>query len=335
MKPLALGLAVGLCAAGVGHAQHDMEHMHMMRRAANVKLEVQNDEAAHVLTLRLGPLNLPAHAGMNVAQAPALSMTVPFDGWFTGYRPSIVDETGSPQPGRLLHHVAIYNLARADFLCPSKPEHIFGAGGEMTVWPVTPGIGYRVETGDKIRVTTMFHNPTATSYPNVYLQVKIEYQPLDAGGPQLKSVYPAWIDVKECSNSSYDLKPGLNVTSGKFTLQYNGVLVGLGGHLHDYGRELDVVNETRHQEDKLEAALDGQGHIVAIPVHMFPGGFALAQGDVIKVTATYDNPTRNRLPDGAMGIAVGYFLPLDNREMAALRRSAAATKVSSTEGKKD
>src|SRR5579863_5037235 len=127
MKPLAMLLAVGLCAAAPGHAQHDMEHMRMMPRATNVKLDVTNDENAHVLMLRLGPLNLPAHAGMNVAQAPNLTMTVPFDGWFIGYRPSLVDETGNPRPNRLLHHVAVYNLARADFLCPSKPEHIFGA----------------------------------------------------------------------------------------------------------------------------------------------------------------------------------------------------------------
>lgn len=324
MKLITTFLAVGLCAAGMARAQHDMEHMHMMPRAANVKLDVANDERAHVLTLRLGPLNLPANAGMNVAQAPDLNMTVPFDGWFIGYRPGLVNENGEPLPNRLLHHVAVYNLARADFLCPSKPEHIFGAGGEMTNWPVTPGIGYRVEKGDKIRVGTMFHNPTATSYLNVFLQVKIEYQPLDASGPQLKNVYPAWIDVKECGNSGYDLNPGLNVTSGKFTLQYNGVLVGLGGHLHDYGQELDVVNESRHTEDKIKAELDPQGRIIKIPVHMFPGGFALAKGEVIKVTATYDNPTAKRLPDGAMGIAVGYFLPSDDKEMAELRRSDAA-----------
>lgn len=335
MKLVTMFLAVGLCAAGMAYAQHDMEHMHMPARAVNVKLDVANDEAGHVLTLRLGPLNLPANAGMNVAQAPDLNMTVPFDGWFTGYRPSLVNENGEPLPNRLLHHVAVYNLARADFLCSSKPEHIFGAGGEMTNWPMTPGIGYRVEKGDKIRVGTMFHNPTAINYPQVYLQVKIEYQALDAGGPQLKNVYPAWIDVKECGNSGYDLNPGLNVTSGKFTLQYTGVLVGLGGHLHDYGQELDVVNESRHKEDKIKAELDAQGRIIKIPVHMFPSGFALAKGEVIKVTATYDNPTGKPLRDGAMGIAVGYFLPADDNEMAALRRTDATKEVSSAVGKRE
>jgi hypothetical protein len=329
MKKLAKILGFSVCVVALAKAQeHDMEqmhNMHTMQRATNVKLEVQNDQAGHVLTVRLGPVNLPALAGMNVAQAPDLVMTVPIDGWFTAYHPSLVDDEGKPVPGRLLHHVAVYNLARADFLCPSKPEHIFGAGGEMNDWPLTPGIGYRVAPGEKILVATMFHNPTDKSYPKTYLQVKIEYQPAAAGGPELKSVYPTWFDVKQCGNSSYDLKPGLNVTSGEFTMRYDGVLVGLGGHMHDFGRQLHVEDVTHNQDIAvLNAKLDAQGRMIGIPIALFAekGGVPLTKGEVVKVTATYDNPTGKPLPDGAMGIAVGYFLPSDNNVMAALERSA-------------
>jgi len=318
-------LAVVFGAVGLAGAQHDMQHMgHMhMARAANVKLDLQNDEAGHVLTLRLGPLSLPANAGMNVAQAPDLTTTVPVDGWFTAYHPRLVDAAGTFLPGRLLHHVAVYNLARADFLCPRKPEHIFGAGGEMTDWPVLPGVGYRVEKGDELLVSTMVHNPTAEGYPGVYLEVRIEYQPLVADGPRLTNVYPAWFDVKQCGNSSYDLAPGRNVTSGEFTLSYDGTLIGLGGHLHDYGRELRVEDVTRQAEiATLQAKLDPQGQIMGVSMVQFPEhrGFALARGDVVKVTATCLNPTGTPLPDGAMGIAVGYFLPGDENTLAALKR---------------
>ncbi len=34
------------------------------------------------------------------------------------------------------------------------------------------------------------------------------------------------------------------------------------------------------------------------------------------MTASYDNPTGQRLPHGAMGIVVGYFLPDDDARMA-------------------
>src|SRR5438105_6491890 len=176
-------LSVGFCLALLSLdvlAQH--EHMAMHHAAAPVRLEVKDNTAAGTLTVRLGPLNLPAHAShVDVAQPSPQFLTIHFDGWLIAYHPRLTDQAGAAIPGRLLHHVAFYNTSRADFLCPNKQEHIFGAGGEMNDWPATPGFGYRVRPGDRIRVTSMFHNPTATSYPAAYLEVRMEYR--TAGSP--------------------------------------------------------------------------------------------------------------------------------------------------------
>jgi len=61
-----------------------------------------------------------------------------------------------------------------------------------------------------------------------------------------------------------------------------------------------------------------------VPVKLFvqEGGYKFAKGDVLKVSATYDNPTGKLLRDGAMGIAVGYFAAADDAKMAALRRNS-------------
>ena len=294
----------------------DMGHMHhmAMHTAAGVRLDVTSDEAQHLFTLRLGPVNLPAHAGMNVAQAPDLSWTVPLDGWFVAYHPRVVDASGNSLPGRLLHHVAVYDKSQRNYLCPQQPEHIFGAGGEMTDWPATPGLGYRVRQGDKILVATMFHNDEAVSYPQTYLEIRIQYQPAVSGGPSLIAVRPVWFSVMECGESAYDLKPGRNVTTGDFTLASSGKLIGVGGHMHDYGRELVLEDATRNQKiATLEARLDADGRLISIPIALFAaaGGLELAKGDDIRVTAIYDNPTGKYLRQGAMGIAVGYLIPED------------------------
>jgi len=55
------------------------------------------------------------------------------------------------------------------------------------------------------------------------------------------------------------------------------------------------------------------------------GGFKFSAGDVLKTSATYDNPTGKLLRDGAMGIAVGYFVPTDSARMSALRRKTPPT----------
>jgi hypothetical protein len=295
-----------------------------MRMSSTAGLAVHNDAAAQVLAVKLGPLSLPAHTDhMQAAQPRPQFLKIPFDGWIVAYHPRLVDGSGQALPGRLLHHVAFYNTARPDFVCPNKQEHIFGAGGEMNDWPATPGFGYPVHAGDRIRITAMFHNPTATGYPAAYLEVRMDYRKAGAAGTPLKSVYPTWLDVKGCGDSGYDLKPGRNVTTGVVSMKYAGILLGVGGHMHDYGRELVLKNLTRGQSvATLPAKIDPAGHILSMPIVLFmqQGGYHVAPGDRMQVTATYNNPTGHLLRQGAMGIVVGYFLPANEQQFAGLHR---------------
>lgn len=316
--------------AAPGSMQH-MHHRGFMQGgmhhavAKGVKLGEKVDEASHTIALRIGPMHLPARTNhRKMPQPPDLTWMVPFDGWLLAYHPKLVDGGGGTVPGTLLHHVAFWNENRPDFLCPNKEEHIFGAGSEMTDWAQLPGFGYRVQKGDEIRIETMVHNPTETAYDEAYLEVAIPY--LKAGGTtSVKSVYPAWMDVQECGDSSYDLKPGKSVHTGTVTVKYSGVLLGVGGHLHDYGKEVKLENATRRETvATLEANLDSAGHLLSMPVKTFfeQGGYRIAAGDTLRITATYDNPARELLRDGAMGIVVGYFLPANDAEIAVLRHAA-------------
>jgi hypothetical protein len=317
---------------------HDMEHMHHggfmqgeMHHAVakGVTLDTKVDAAAHTITLRVGPMNLPSHTShMKMPQPPDLVWEVPMDAWLLAYHPKLVDAAGSSVPGTVLHHVAFWNENRADFLCPNKEEHIFGAGSELTDWAEIPGYGYRVQAHDKIRIETMMHNPTATSYDKAYLEVVIPFQEIagdaSAAAPR-KNVYPAWMDVKSCGDSGYDLPAGKSEQAGVVTVKYDGVLLGVGGHLHDYGKQIVLQDVSRKETvATLDAKSDAQGQLESVPVKLFvqEGGYKFSKGDVLKVSATYDNPTGKLLRDGAMGIAVGYFAPADDTKMAALRRNS-------------
>jgi len=130
-----------------------------------------------------------------------------------------------------------------------------------------------------------------------------------------KNVYPAWMDVKSCGGSSYDLPPGKSEKTGSVTVKYEGVLLGVGGHMHDYGRQIVLQDASRKETWRtLGAKSDAQGHLESVPVKLFvqEGGYKFAKGDVLKVSATYDNPTGKLLREGAMGIAVGYFAASDD-----------------------
>ena len=312
-------------------ASHDMSHMqhggfmqggmhHAI--AKGVKLEQKID--GHTIVVRVGPMNLPARTShMKMPQPPDLIWQISINAWLLGYTPRLVDANGNAVPGRVLHHTAFWNENRSDFLCPNKEEHIFGAGGELTNWAVIPGYGYRVQMGDKIRVEIMIHNPTDTSYDNVFLEVSIPYQEAASGTPP-KSVYPAWMDVKSCGDSSYDLPTGDSTKTGTVTVKYSGVLLGVGGHMHDYAKELVLEDATRKETvATLDAKVAPNGELISVPTALFldKDGYKFSAGDVLKVSATYSNTTGKLLRDGAMGIVVGYFVPNDDSVMAALRRN--------------
>jgi hypothetical protein len=309
------------------HRQHDGFMQGGMHHAVaqGVKLEQKID--GHTIVVRIGPMNLPANTShMKMPQPPDLEWQIPVDAWLLAYTPKLVDANGNAVPGRVLHHSAFWNENRADFLCPNKEEHIFGAGGELTNWAQVPGYGYRVQMGDKIRVETMVHNPTNTSYNNVYLEVTIPYQQADSG-PQLKTIYPAWMDVKSCGNSGYDLPAGNSEQTGTVTVKYSGVLLGVGGHMHDYAKGLVLQDVTRKETvAALDAKVDDRGELLSMPTVLFldQGGYKFAAGDVLKISARYDNTSGKLLRDGAMGIVVGYFVPADDVAMAGLRRKPAA-----------
>src|SRR5882762_797033 len=300
-----------------GFMQNGMHHA----AAKGIKLEQQVDTANHTVTLREGPITLPANTShMMMPQPPDVFWSIPLDAFLLSYTPRLVDADGNAVPGTVLHHTAFWNTDRSDFLCPNKEEHIFGAGSELTNRMEIPGYGYRVQKGDKIRIETMVHNPTGIAYDKVYLEVKIPYADSTAA---TKGIYPTWMDVQSCGNSGYDLHPGKNETVGTVTVKYNGILLGVGGHMHDYAKQIVLEDATRKETvATLNANVDEKGQLVSMPVVTFfdRGGYKFAAGDQLRITATYDNVTGKPLPAGAMGIVVGYFLPADDSGMSALRR---------------
>ena len=330
-------LTVALLArtASAQDKPHDMDHMQHshdgfmqggMHHAVAKGVLLQQSDDGQKITLRIGPMKLPAHTGhMKMPQPADLIWKVPIHGWLLAYHPKLVDAGGNAVPGIVLHHVAFWNENRPDFLCPNKEEHIFGAGSELTDWAEIPGFGYRVEQGDRIRAETMIHNPTDTSYDAAYLEVSIPYR--DASGAPVKSVYPAWMDVTACGHSGYDLPAGPSSKTGSVTLKYDGVLLGVGGHMHDYAKQVTLEDVTKKANvATLDAKVDDKGHLISMPVKTFfeEGGYKLAGGDQLRITATYDNKVGKALPDGAMGIVVGYFVPNDDAAVANLRKKATA-----------
>ena len=101
--------------------------------------------------------------------------------------------------------------------------------------------------------------------------------------------------------------------------------------MHDYAKQLILEDVTRKETvATLEAKVDNNGELLSMPTVLFldRGGYKFTAGDVLKISATYDNTTGKLLRDGAMGIVVGYFVPVDDAAMTTLRRKPPAHRMS-------
>ena len=327
----AIGFVVFALLAPVGHARPQERSGHARPKAAAqqpAKLLISDDVVAHALTLRLGPLNLPAKTEQAaMLQAPELFWTIPVDGWLISFAAQLVDQKGHALPKSMLQQITLRHTGRSDFLCPNKEEQIYAADSEMYEWPALHGYGYAVKRGDRIRVNAAVQNSTAAGYPQSFLEIRVGYQTHARGSaPQaLQDVFPVWLDVQQCDDSVYELNPGLNVRSGQFQFMQAGSLLGLRGHLRNFGRRIEVADQSRDTPvARLEAQLDSEGRVLSMPIVDFQavGGYKIASGARLRVTVLYQNPTGRTLPAGATGIAVGYFVPDDAKAMLAFRRPA-------------
>jgi hypothetical protein len=103
------------------------------------------------------------------------------------------------------------------------------------------------------------------------------------------------------------------------------VLLGVGGHMHNYARQIVLENTTQKETvATLKAKTDEKGRLLYMPVVTFyaVGGERLAANDQLKISASYDNSSGKLLRQGAMGIVVGYFVPANDAALAPLRHAA-------------
>ena len=201
--------------------------------------------------------------------------------------------------------IAVTNPDRSDALCRGREEMIIQFGEGRPWWPRLSEYGYHVRKGDRLKLDIKFDNPKSTEIHDGNITIVFLFQPIDSGAFR-RDVYPLWFDTKGCGPSEYDLKPGKNIASGSFEMSLDGSLVALQGSLRDLGQQLVVENATRGQE-----LLNTSINPMPTAKPATSADWHLAQGDMVSISATYDNPEKHDLKMAATGIALGLFVPTD------------------------
>jgi len=295
-------------------------------------LTVRVDSARHQVILTAGPFRLPAESpemahmamdmNMNMASMEGIVLqrfTWPMECWLRGLRLQLVDGKGRVLPRKLLHHLIIVNFARRQLIYPAA-ERVMGMASEIDSGDISVPrtIGLPMAGGQNLGAYVMWHNQTGADIDSVYWQMTIQWTPSNLR-PQPVSVLPIYMDTNmgEDGNNEFPVLPGITTRSFEFTLPISGHLLGVGGHMHDYGSSVRLEDaETGKVLVRLRARRDSAGKLISVERKLFATrgeGLRMRAGHRYRVVGTYDNPTHDTLP-GAMAHMVGIFSPDDMRQ---------------------
>jgi hypothetical protein len=296
---------------------------------------VRVDPDTRAVVVRLGPFRLPAmdmshHQGPGMHHEHAFNMPVyrftwPAGGLIRGFRLRMFDADGKPLSRRLLHHVNLIHLDRRQ-LPHAAVERTMAAGQETEDVILPRSVGVRIDAGEEMGLLTGWSNETGAELPGVIMELEFPRLP-DRLVPRPLEVRPVAFDVGFNAGlpDAFDLEPGRNVHQREFVLPLSGRFLGIGGHLHDYARSLELIDaETGKVLVSLRPRLDQQGKLLSVSRKLFGvngDGLRLEAGRRYRVVVVYDNPTGQKLEQGGMAVLGGIFAPDDMADWPAVNRN--------------
>jgi hypothetical protein len=293
------------------------------------------DNETHEVSFIVSPFDVPAmdahamahgdmdHSSMQMGHDGARTLyqfTWPVDGYAKGFRVEVRDRNGKVLPSSLLHHVTGVNLDRRQYIYAAT-ERLFGIGKETEAVLLPGKIAVPLERGQRIGYYVAWHNDTGKNLDDVSVRVIMTWVPKTVAR-DLIAVLPFWLDVNNevGGTNTFDLPPGKSSKSYEFTAPAGGRILGIGGHLHDYGVAIRLEDaESGATLVRLAATKDANGHIKSMARKFYAfNALRLKEGHRYRIVAEYDSPLKTTVAKGAMGNMLGVIAPDDLRRWPAL-----------------
>ena len=269
-----------------------------------------------VKTVRYGPIPLlPSLLGTPfrlLGGAPIIPMPCQ-NCYVTGTAIDLVYENGQSanlDTGVMLHHLVLAQAGRPDPTCGSSNilgqvgHRFFAAGNERTAGHLPPGFGYHFGMGPLVAAFDIMNHSNELKV--VYLEADVHYLPDST--PGIKPVTPLWLDMANCTLSTYAVPAGPTSSVWRWTSNVTGRVVAAGGHVHDGGVKTVLSNETTGQHICTSVAGYGtkpeyKGSVESMSTCIHDRIGTVRAGEVLALETHYNSPTP--LAD-AMGIMIAY-----------------------------
>jgi hypothetical protein len=220
-----------------------------------------------------------------------------------------------------LHHMVLFNrdAGRTDATCGSSilgvlGQRFFASGDERTPAQLPNGFGYKISASSQWNMIWDLAG-ISTEDQQVLFELTYDFAPASTQG--ITDVEPVWLDINQCGTSMYSAPAGQSERTYSWTVNRPGRLIGIGGHQHDGGQHLSIVNESTGRTicdsrasyggNPLYTDHHGKAHISAMSSCLGTAAQpldTLTNGQRVTIHSFYDLPAA---ADDVMGISVGYI----------------------------
>lgn len=273
---------------------------------ADSLLRVVDHAGPGTLELVLGPIELPA--GLHHVRVPIQMAEWPFDGWLRGFSWEIRNAEGEVLSDAMLHHLNLIDPDHRQLFSPIA-RRLVAAGRETGSQTLPPLVGIPMKKGTRMLMVGMLANPTDESHERAYLHLKLPYVREDGALLPRLDVQPFYLDAMgPVGDKSFPVPPGRTVRTWEGTPAVDARILGVGGHLHDYGVELRLEDAaTGDTLWRVRPETEDGHHVVSVPAKQvwWKGGVRLEAGHPYRIVAVYENPTDQPSAHGGMGVVAG------------------------------
>ncbi|MFW5872950.1 MAG: hypothetical protein ACOCVN_03080 [bacterium] len=272
-----------------------------------VPIKIYKDKK--IFEISIGPVDIPSQTPHMLL--PVSVTALPFDLFIKGFEWSVTDENGKELPSKILHHFNIIDPNKRELFYPIA-RRLFAAGRETPSASLPPMIGVPMEADQPLLLISMFQNVSDTLYENIYFNARFTYIPGDRLIDPIE-VYPFYLDVAgPIPPRDFEVPPGSSIHSDFAQPIVNGRIMGISGHLHDYGEKLMVIDTTMNKiiwQAKPIEDQDKEGYILSMPKdkYILPWRKRVNKGHVYRVVAQYKNHLDHPSPEMGMGAVGGIF----------------------------
>ena len=318
-----------LATSATGHAAEVRRPVPVERGCggADAPLTTTVDSAHDTVIISLGPCRVPALGAMDMGRMSGMAMMThgpghedvrvhfrwPADVWMRSFDLQLLDAAGHRlnQP-TTMHHMELLNFDRRQLVYPLV-ERVFGMGEETGGAAIPKTVGLPLDAGMDMALYVMWNNHTDHDLEGVTFRLAIRYSPRNlAPRPTIVLPFKADVNIHPGAGDAFDLPPGGGSRSAVFTVGTSGRLLAVGGHLHDYGKELrleDARNGRVLARVQAERTPDGLVTGVSHGLYGVLGrGPHLKAGRPYRLVAVYEGSPADSIR-GAMGLMGGIFAP--------------------------